>query len=145
MKNSLRILTARGCILGLHRKAIEDTYMWRGRVWLHNEEQVSGNFNSSNGCFLTKRRMLQAVPNIPAKIIAHILKKSNSWSVSFRKPFSLPILPTCHIESTGGEINRRGLNASAFGRSWGRNFSAHIAGSVTFTKGGIYFHLGVAC
>lgn len=26
------------------------------------------------------------------------------------------------------------------GRSWGRNFSAHITGSVTF---GIYFHLGI--
>ncbi len=31
------------------------------------------------------------------------------------------------------------------GRSWGRKYSAHIAGSVTFAKGGIYLHVGVAC
>ncbi len=30
-------------------------------------------------------------------------------------------------------------------RSWERNFSMHIASSITFTKSEIYFHLNVAC
>jgi len=43
-----------------------------------------------------------------------------------------------------GDVERA-ARSRIYERSWGRNLSTHIAGSVTFTKHGIYFHLGVAC
>jgi len=64
------------------------------------------------------------------------------------KPFNKPTFETdvvfvvwhnSHGDSDIFEIDTRSHHLN--GRSWGRKYSAHIAGSVTFAKGGIYLHL----